>query len=77
MKNMIKRIISRRIPFLWCYAKGNVMVGHRFSDDVALCLALSRKGAVKKINRLYKGVQPDEIFPVYLNSQGVSVLTDY
>lgn len=37
-----------KIPFLWYYAKGNVMVGHRFSDDVALCLALNKKKRKKK-----------------------------
>lgn len=71
-------IINRiRIPFLWYYAKGNVMVGHRFSDDVALCLALNKKSARKKLDQLYKGIQEDEISPVGFDKSGVTILTDY
>lgn len=70
-------MIISKIPFLWCYVKGNVMKGHRFSDDVALCLALNKKSAVKKFNELYRGIQEDEITPVYLNKWGISILTDY
>lgn len=70
-------MIINRIPFLWYYAKGNVMVGHRFSDDVALCLALNKKSARKKLNQLYKGIQEDEISPVSFDKSGVTILTDY
>lgn len=70
-------MIINRIPFLWCYARGNVMVNHRFSDDVALCLALNKKSARKKFDQLYKGIRENEISPVCFNKFGISILTDY
>lgn len=38
---------------LYCYSKLNVMEGHKYSDDVAICYADSLKDAMSKFNRLY------------------------
>ena len=68
------------IPFLWCYCYPDAMVGHRFTDDVALCFALTEKRAIKKFERLYKidlNDKKTEIFRVCFNFLGIAILTDY
>ena len=39
--------------FIYVYAKANTMKGHDFSDDVALCRAWTKSGAIKKFKKLY------------------------
>lgn len=68
------------IPFMWCYAYPNAMEGHQYTDDVALCFALTRNRAMKKFKRFYVADLTDsrtEIFRVSLNSEGIAILTDY
>lgn len=70
----------RRIPFLWCYRYPDAMVEHRFTDDVALCFALTKKKAIKKFEQLYKidlNDKKTEIFRVGFNYLGIAILTDY
>ena len=72
----IKRILSAH-PFLWCYAKADQMVDHRFNDDVALCYALTRRGAWKKIFPYYGNACIDDIHRVHFNQKKFTILTDY
>jgi hypothetical protein len=68
------------IPFMWCYAYPNAMEYHRYTDDAALCFALTRKRAIKKFERLYRidlNDKKTEIFRVSFNSEGIAILTDY
>ena len=67
----------KRIPFLWCYTVPNAMIDHNFTDDCALCFALTKKRALKKFRRLY-GFSPNEsIDKVDFSIYGVAILTDY
>ena len=66
---------------LYYYARPNQMDGHRFTDDVAICKAFTKKGALQKFRRLYD--IGDEEAKKYVHKVGynklfgVSVLTDY
>lgn len=65
---------------LWCMAISHVMQGHRFSDDVALCRAFTKKGAIKKFQRMYgysNLVLEGCVSRVKMNRDGVAILTDY
>ena len=71
---------KKSIPFLWCYTYPGAMVDHRFTDDVALCFALTKKRAIKKFERLYKIDLMDiktRVFRPGFNWLGVAILTDY
>jgi len=66
--------------FLYVYAKPDVMQGHRFSDDVAITFAWSKKHAYRKFSWLYKlemkNIKRISIFRLF-GKHGVDVLTDY
>ena len=63
---------------LYCFARPNQMVGHRFTDDVAIVRAINKKVAIKKLSRLYADITEDEIQKVSMKSCGkVAILTDY
>lgn len=64
-------------PFLWCYAKADQMVDHKFNDDVAMCYALTRRGAWKKIFPFYGNATIDDIHRTYFCSGKIAILTDY
>lgn len=66
-----------RIPFLWCYTVPDAMIEHNFTDDCAICFALTKKRAWKKFRRLYGPTPNESIDGVYLNSDGIAILTDY
>lgn len=61
---------------MFAFARANQMLEHKFTDDVALTRAWTRKGAIKKFNRYYSDVQKDEVEVVRVVS-GVEILTDY
>lgn len=67
--------------FLWYFARPGQMVGHLYTDDVAVTRAWTKQGAVKKFRRVYAFEDNDlgtiwRIRPSrYCN--GVQVLTDY
>lgn len=66
------------INMIYCFARPNQMKGHRFTDDVAICRALSKKQAIKKFNRLYDYVTKEEVFKVkFYGNYFPMVLTDY
>ena len=66
--------------FLYAFTRPDQMKGHRFTDDVALCRAWTKKRAVKKFARsnLYEGVTIREIKRVrFPKSTRICILTDY
>lgn len=62
--------------FLYCFARPNQMVDHRFTDDVAICRAWSKKAAIKKFSVLYAGVEEKEVSRIN-HFKNVKILTDY
>ena len=67
----------KRIPFLWCYTVPDAMINHNFTDDCAICFALTRKQALKKFRKFYDFAPNESIDKVYLNFGGIAILTDY
>lgn len=61
---------------LWVYAMANAMVGHTFSDDVAIVYALNKEEAYKKLRQLYE-IDISEVNEVVFNDYGIAILTDY
>lgn len=63
----------------FCFARPNAMKEHKFTDDVALCKAVSKSQAIKIFSRLYSDIKDDEVFIVKkgFNSYGIAILTDY
>lgn len=63
---------------LYCYAKPNQMRGHRFSDDVAICMAKDKKTAIRKFKRYYTEVDKSDVFLIKLDdNNNFAILTDY
>lgn len=61
---------------MFAFTRANQMLEHKFTDDVALTRAWTRKGAIKKFNRYYSDVRKDEVKVVRVIN-GVEILTDY
>lgn len=61
---------------LWVYSKPNTMMGHRYSDDVALVRASSAEEALNKFKKLYN-VNMKDIHLVVFNDYDIAILTDY
>ena len=61
---------------LYFYRKADAMIGHEFTDDVALTFALTKKEAFKKLSKFYKLTQ-DEVEEVSFNFGEVAILTSY
>ena len=61
------------------YSKPNRMVGHEFSDDVAVCVALNRKSALNKFKKLYFDCDIKDIHKIRVQNlvSSAVVLTDY
>ena len=64
---------------LYAYALADQMEGHRFTDDVAICKATSKRKAIKKFRALYGRADETNVFEVSfsLNGYDVAILTDY
>lgn len=52
------------------------MVDHKFTDDVAVVWAISKKSAIKKFSVLYEYVQENEVDKIGFWTRA-RVLTDY
>lgn len=61
---------------LYFYRKADAMIGHEFTDDVALTFALTKEEAFKKLSKFYKLTQ-DEVEEVSFNFGEVAILTSY
>ena len=62
---------------VYCLARPDQMKGHKFTDDVAICRAISKKQAVKKFSILYNNVTEKEVFKVAFSRKFPTILTDY
>lgn len=66
----------------YAFSRPNQMVGHRFTDDVALCKATTFRQAKKIFSKYYADIKDDEIILIsgVLNNGvygDVIILTDY
>lgn len=61
---------------IYCFARPNQMIGHEFTDDVAVVYAMSKESAIKKFSVLYKDVQENEVKKIGFWDRAI-VLTDY
>ncbi len=65
---------------IYCFARADQMVGHDFTDDVAICIAISKKKAIEKFSKFYANVREKDVFKVSfikLIKGRVEILTDY
>lgn len=65
---------------IWSFSRADQMIGHKFTDDVAITFALTKKRAIKKFSQWYAEVNPKEVtcqLKKLLKFDGVAVLTDY
>lgn len=64
---------------IYYFARPNQMIGHRFTDDVAVCFALTKKKAIEKFGLYYANVKSSEVKPLRLFSSCpcICILTDY
>lgn len=63
----------------YCFARPNAMTDHKFTDDVAVCKAVSKRQAIKIFSRLYSEIKEDEVFKITgnFNDYDIMILTDY
>jgi hypothetical protein len=61
---------------IYYFARPNQMVGHKFTDDVAVVYAMSKGSAIKKFSVLYKDIQENEVKKISFWNRAI-VLTDY
>lgn len=61
---------------IYYFTRPNQMVGHKFTDDVAVVWAMSKKSAIKKFSILYTDVQENEVNNIGFWTRA-RVLTDY
>lgn len=61
------------------FARANAMRDHKFTDDVAVCKAISHAQAKKIFSRLYADIKDEEVFKITgnFNDYGIMILTDY
>ncbi len=75
---MDKSVGTYKSQKLYCYSKPNVMEGHKYLDDVAICYADSLKDAMSKFNRCYDlSLLVDNVKEVKFNDFGIYIATDY
>lgn len=64
----------------YVFTRPNTMIGHKFTDDVAICKAISKSQAIKKFSRYYADVKDCEVIKLLETNHiegGVVILTDY
>ena len=61
---------------LYCFSRPDAMIGHKFTDDVAICRAWTHKQAIKKFSKLYSDIQPHEVCRIG-RIKKIRILTDY
>ena len=61
---------------VYYFARANQMEGHKFTDDVAIVWAMSKKSAIRKFSVLYANVQENEVDKI-CSLTSVRILTDY
>ena len=61
---------------IYCFTRPDQMEGHKFTDDVSVVWAISKKSAIKKFSVLYVDVQENEVDKIGFWTHA-RVLTDY
>lgn len=61
---------------LYYFARADQMEGHKFTYDVAIVWAMSKKSAIRKFSVLYANVQENEVNKIG-SWTSVRILTDY
>lgn len=64
----------------YVFRRANQMVGHKFTDDVAVCKAISKSQAIKQFSKYYSDVKVEEVDrlkPKKYSAGSVIILTDY
>lgn len=61
---------------IFVYKKPNAMIGHKYTDDVAITKAVNKEEALTKFKQYYD-CDIEDIERVWFNSGGVAILTDY
>ena len=71
----------------YVFRRPNAMVGHKFTDDVAVCKAISKSQAIKQFSKYYADIQDDEVSRLrprqyssgchMIDYDTVTILTDY
>lgn len=65
----------------YAFVRPNAMIGHKFTDDVALCKAISHNQAKKIFSRYYADIRDDEVWCLTpkkrKHTSDVMILTDY
>ena len=61
---------------LYYFARADQMEGHKFTNDVAIVWAMSKKSAIRKFSALYANVQENEVDKI-CSLTSVRILTDY
>lgn len=64
---------------LYYFSRPNQMIGHRFTDDVAVCFALTKRKAIEKFGLYYANVKPSEVklLRLFSSCPCICILTDY
>jgi predicted RNA-binding protein len=63
---------------LFCYAKANTMIGHKFNDDVALCRAENLEEAINILSNYYSlEILEGNVREIDFDTNKVYVATDY
>ena len=63
---------------IFCYAKSNTMIGHRFNDDVAFCRAVDLEDAIEIFGNYYSKENLDgNVTEVNFDNNDVYIATDY
>ena len=75
---MDKLIGTYKPSKLYCYSKPNVMEGHKYSDDVAICYANSIEESIHIFSKLYDfSLLTGNVKEVKFNDFGIYIATDY
>lgn len=64
----------------YVFTRPNAMVGHKYTDDVALVKANSKTEAIEKFSRYYADIEDSEVYKLDENradGMEVHILTDY
>lgn len=63
---------------LWYYAKPDQMEEHKFTDDVAVCKATTKKEAMKIFAEYYGNMTAEDVGELaFRKNQNIIILTDY
>ena len=61
---------------IFIYRKPNAMIGHRYTDDVAIIMTNNKREALTKFKQYYD-CNIKDIEEIRINDGEVSILTDY